>query len=67
VDFLSDKRAVTNFPDPVDTLIPVSGDIVIANPNRIEELAAWARQHPGGEFHQESDCENKILLVYKLP
>jgi hypothetical protein len=67
VDFLSNKRAVTNFPDPVDTLVPVSGDIVIANPNRVEELAAWARQHPGGEFHQESDCENKILLVYKLP
>ena len=67
VDFLSGNRKVTNFPQPASALDLVSGDIVIANPNRINELLAWTHAHPGGQLHQESDCQNEILLSYRLP
>ncbi len=67
VDFLSNQRPLSNFPDPVDALEPLAGTIVIANPNRIDELAAWARAHPGGELHLEFDCKNQIMLIYQIP
>jgi hypothetical protein len=67
VDFLSGNRKITNFPQPANALDLVSGDIVIANPNRINELLAWTHAHPGGQLHQESDCQNEILLAYRLP
>jgi 4-amino-4-deoxy-L-arabinose transferase-like glycosyltransferase len=67
VDFLSGNRKISNFSQPAGALDLVSGDIVIANPNRIDELLTWAHAHPGGQLHQESDCQNKILLAYRLP
>lgn len=67
VDFLSQKRPIVNHPDPIDTLQPVSGEIIIANPDRIDELRAWMRKRPGGKFHAEYDCQNIILLSYQMP
>lgn len=66
-DFLSQRRAIINFPDPVDTLNPVSGETIIANPERIPELEAWARAHPGGQLNYRYDCDNTILLAYRVP
>lgn len=64
--FLS-LRPVINFTDSIDALDAVSGETVIAPPDRIEELEEWARQHPGGQLHYEYDCERVILLSYRVP
>lgn len=64
--FLS-LRPVINFKDPADSLDVVSGETIIAPPSRIEELEAWAREHPGGELHYEYDCSTTILLSYQVP
>jgi hypothetical protein len=66
-DFLSQGRAIINFPDPLETLNPVKGETIIANPDRIPELEEWARAHPGGDLHFRYDCENTILLAYTVP
>jgi 4-amino-4-deoxy-L-arabinose transferase-like glycosyltransferase len=66
-DFLSDKRRITNFSDSIDLLEPVSGETIIANPQRIEELEIWARAHPGGQLNYSYDCDNTILLAYRVP
>lgn len=66
-NFLSDTRKITNFPDPIDMLNPVSGETIIANPQRIGELEAWARAHPGGQLRYSYDCKNTILLAYQVP
>jgi hypothetical protein len=66
-DFLGQGRTVTNYPDPVATLNPVSGETLIAAPNRIEELETWAREHPGGQLRYQYDCKNTILLAYQIP
>ena len=65
--FLSQSRDITNFVDPVDQLNPVSGETIIASPNRIVELAEWARAHPGGDLHYRYDCDTAILLFYRVP
>jgi hypothetical protein len=66
-DFLSDRRSVTNFPDPIDMLNPVSGETIIATPDRIKELEDWARLHPGGQLHYRYDCQTTILAAYQVP
>jgi hypothetical protein len=66
-DYLSERRTITNFPDPIDMLEPISGETIIANPERIPELEAWARLHPGGSLHYRYDCSNTILLAYQVP
>lgn len=66
-DFLSQRRAIINVSDPVDTLNPVSGETIIANPDRIPELEAWARTHPGGQLNYRYDCDKTILLAYQVP
>ena len=65
--FLSRSRPVINFPDPVDTLTPISVETIIAPPSRIEELEAWADANPGGHIHYEYDCDTNILLMYRVP
>ena len=66
-DFLSGKRKITNFPDSIDTLNPVSGETIIANPERITELETWARAHPGGQLQYNYDCTRTILVAYRVP
>jgi hypothetical protein len=66
-DFLSQRRPITNFPDPIDTLSPVSGETIIASPDRIPELETWVHDHPGGELHYEYDCQTLILISYRVP
>lgn len=66
-DFLSQYRKITNFPDPIDTMGPVTGEVIVANPQRIPELEAWARAHPGGELHYQYDCQRMIMLSYQIP
>lgn len=65
--FLSQSRPVTNLPDPIDTFHFVSGETIIASPDRILELQAWAHEHPGGELHYQFDCQRMILLAYQVP
>jgi 4-amino-4-deoxy-L-arabinose transferase-like glycosyltransferase len=66
-EFLGMRKAVINVVDPVDSIAVISGDVIIASPNRIDELAAWARQHPGGELKYTYDCELEIMESYQVP
>lgn len=66
-DFLSRRRPITNFPDPIEALSPVSGETIIASPDRIPELEAWAHDHPGGELQYSYDCQTLILMSYRVP
>jgi hypothetical protein len=54
-------------PDGIDTISPVAGDILIANPDRVAELNAWAREHPGGRLEAIYDCQTLILMSYRVP
>jgi hypothetical protein len=67
VDFLSRNRLVTNVPDPAATLDSTSNMVVVAIPNRADELKAWAQAHPGGQFHRAYDCANLMLAAYRIP
>jgi len=67
VDFLDRNRPITNVSDPVDTLTAAPAEIIIANPNRINELETWARANPGGELHYFFDCRNLIMASYQFP
>lgn len=64
--FLS-SRPVINSNDPIDTLDVVSGETIIASPDRLDELEEWARTHPGGQLHYKFDCDTIILLSYQVP
>jgi hypothetical protein len=66
-NFLSNNRPITNFPESIDTLNPVSGETIIAIPERVPELLTWARAHPGGQLNYRYDCDNVILLAYRVP
>jgi len=67
VDFLSDKMKITNVPEPVDTIPADPGTIIIAIPERMQELHAWAKNNPGGNFVYRTDCKNTILSAYEIP
>ncbi len=67
VDFLSQRRPIINVPEAADTLNLVSGETVIASPERIPELETWVRAHPGGDVHYQYDCTRTILMAYQLP
>jgi hypothetical protein len=65
--FLSQSRPVTNLPDPIDSVQFVKGETIIANPDRIPELLAWAHAHPGGNLQYQYDCTRTILVAYQVP
>ena len=65
--FLSKSRQALNYSDPISQLNPVSGEVLIAPPSRMEELEEWARANPGGDLHYKYDCEDPILLMYQIP
>ncbi len=67
VDFLSQRHTVKNFPEPVDEVDTAQAEIIIANPDRIDEMETWARAHPGGELRYFFDCKNLIMVAYQLP
>jgi len=67
VAFLSRNRAITNFTDSMDKLPFKSGEVVVADPNRIAELQAWAEAHPDGKVHTEYDCGNLMLYSFQFP
>jgi 4-amino-4-deoxy-L-arabinose transferase-like glycosyltransferase len=67
VDFLSGGKTIVNVPDNPDSIDPVAGDILIASPDRIEELLAWAHDHPGGHTDAFFDCKTLFLLAYHVP
>jgi 4-amino-4-deoxy-L-arabinose transferase-like glycosyltransferase/uncharacterized membrane protein YidH (DUF202 family) len=67
VDFLSRGKIISNIPDAIDSIDPVAGEILIASPDRIEELLAWAHAHPGGKFEAFYDCQTLFVLVYHVP
>jgi hypothetical protein len=67
VDFLSQHTPIINFPEPVQALDAASGETVIANPDRIDELETWIHNHPGGQINYLHDCTTRILLGYHLP
>ncbi|MFZ5881987.1 MAG: glycosyltransferase family 39 protein [Chloroflexota bacterium] len=65
--FLSQYRLVLNVPEAIEGLQFVSGETIIASPDRIEELNVWAHDHPGGDLHYLVDCQNTILAAYQIP
>jgi hypothetical protein len=67
VNYLAGNRKITNIDDPIENFEPAPGEIIIANPDRIDELQTWARNHPGGELKFIYDCQNQIMLIYKVP
>jgi hypothetical protein len=67
VEFLAGRRPINSTNDAIDTLSLVPGDVIIASPNRIDELAAWVRLHPGGDSELLFDCTNPILRIYQVP
>jgi hypothetical protein len=67
VDFLGNNLPVTNVPGLASEIRPGAGTTVIAIGTRADELRDWTRDHPGGSLHQEYDCENLMLLAYRLP
>ena len=58
---------VSNIPSPVDELEVRPDEIIIASPDRIDELRAWADSHPGGTLQYQYDCGERILLTYQIP
>jgi 4-amino-4-deoxy-L-arabinose transferase-like glycosyltransferase len=66
-DYLSQLRPIVNYSEPVDTLTPITGETIIANPDRIKELEDWVRLNPGGEVRYQYDCNRTILLAYQIP
>jgi hypothetical protein len=66
-DFLGMRKAVINVPDPIDSIAVIAGDLIIASPNRIDELEEWAHRHPGGELLYTYDCETEIMDSYRVP
>jgi 4-amino-4-deoxy-L-arabinose transferase-like glycosyltransferase len=67
VDYLGQRRTIVNFPEPVGQLTLIPGESVVANPDRIEELEAWALSHPSGKLRFYYDCTNIIMAVYQQP
>ena len=65
--FISENRPAINLMEPLETIVPVSGETIIATPNRITELQDWALMHPGGRLHYVYDCDTVILLSYRVP
>ena len=65
--YLSGNREVINVPEPIDTRDFVSGEVIIASPDRIPELQAWVHLHPGGQLTNQYDCGNLILMAYRMP
>jgi hypothetical protein len=66
-DYLSNGRSITNVMDPVDTLEAIPGRVIIASPNRFEELTSWIANHPGGNVNYTYDCRNLIMISYYIP
>ena len=66
-DFLSGNKVIINSPGSIDQIPAVTGDTIIASPNRITEMNDWIQLHPGGEFDFIYDCQNLILLSYQIP
>lgn len=67
VAFLSHKREIINLREPMDTVQFRPNAVVIASPNRIAELQAWAANHPTGKIHAEYDCGALMLFTYQFP
>ena len=67
VDFLSNRHGMINVKDPADTLTAASAEVIIANPDRLNELKEWAVSHPGGVLHNFYDCTKLIMMAYQFP
>jgi 4-amino-4-deoxy-L-arabinose transferase-like glycosyltransferase len=67
VDFLSQGRKIINVKESVDTVTVSSGEILVANPDRFDELKSWAAAHPGGGLQYFYDCSKTIMVVYQSP
>jgi hypothetical protein len=65
-DFLSGSQKIVNIPEALANRDNNSGDVIIANPDRIEELKNWMLTHPGGKPEYIFDCKNLILLAYTV-
>lgn len=67
VDFLSNKRKITNVPGSVNDIAANPDTVIVAVPSRMDELRRWAQNHPGGEFTYRKDCQITILIAYSVP
>ena len=67
VDFLSGRHPIINLMESIDTLKTSPGEVIIANPNRFDELRNWVKSNPGGEMKYIYDCTNLIMITYSIP
>lgn len=67
VDFLSQKKTIQNWDNPVETLTSPSGALIIAPALRLEELRSWTATRPGGTWQSEYDCGTPMLFAYRVP
>jgi hypothetical protein len=67
IDFLSGSIPVTNVIDSVNTLSYRSRTVIMAIPDRVEELRDWADTHPGGKLVMQEDCGMVLLAAYEIP
>lgn len=68
VDFLSGGRPVENWDASLSEAGWVTtGVILVAPPERADELREWSAGRPGGQWHSEYDCDDLVLLAYRAP
>jgi 4-amino-4-deoxy-L-arabinose transferase-like glycosyltransferase len=65
--FLKGDTQIFNVPDGLDNETLLSGDVLIASPNRIGDLEEWALTHPGERIEYQYDCQVPIMAVYQVP
>jgi hypothetical protein len=66
VDFLSRHHPVTNIPEEVSGWSAPRYAVLIATPNRIDELKTWVEENPGGVLTFQYDCGTPILMAYEI-
>ncbi len=66
-NFLSGNRPITNVGDGLDDLSLLPGDILIASPNRFDDLKDWVRRNPQARIDYQYDCQVPIMAVYEVP
>jgi hypothetical protein len=66
VDFLSGQHMLTNVPEGVLDWEPPRYAVLIATPNRIDELKTWADENPGGVLTVQYDCGTPMLMAYEM-
>lgn len=65
--YLAGVRQVVNYKEPVATLQLGRNSVVIATPDRINELLEWSQSNTSGQLQQFVDCQTPVLAAYRMP